>query len=108
MLRVTKEQLINAVTYRLEGRLAGEGAEYVRALATQCHTDLRLVVDLTEIMFIDAVGENALSSLKRLGAQFIAETSYSRDVCERLNLALVCNDNANQRLLNGSDEDGCH
>jgi hypothetical protein len=89
VLRVTTEKAVEAVIYRVEGRLTGEGAECLRTLATQSHTDLTLVVDLTEIIFIDVVGENALSFLKRLGAQFVAETSYSRDVCERLDLRLV-------------------
>lgn len=104
MLRVTTEVSVNAAIYRLEGRLAGEGAEYVRTLATQCHTDLRLIIDLTEVTFIDVVGEKALSFLERLGAQFIAETSYSRDVCERLDLRLVRNPGFNKRLLKGLGE----
>jgi hypothetical protein len=87
------------VIYRVEGRLTGEGAEYLRTLATQCHTELKLVVDVTEIMFIDVPGENALLFLKRLGTQFIAETSYSRHVCERLDLPLV-RDNLERALLN--------
>jgi hypothetical protein len=32
-----------------------------------------------------------LSFLKRFGAQFLAETAYSLDVCERLHLPLVPN-----------------
>lgn len=104
MLRVTREESVNAAIYRLEGRLTSEGAEYVRTLATQCHTELRLIIDLTELTFVDVVGENALSLLQRLGAQFIAETSYSRDVCERLDLSLVGDHNLNKLFSNGSDE----
>jgi hypothetical protein len=40
-------------------------------------------------MFIDAIGEEVLLFVKRLGAQFVAETSYSRDVCERLQLPFI-------------------
>jgi hypothetical protein len=69
--------------------LTGEGAEQVRTLVTRGDVRLKLVVDLTEMMFIDAIGEEVLSFAEKLGAQFIAETSYSRDVCERLNLPLV-------------------
>ena len=47
---------------------------------------MNLVVDLTEVMYIDGIGEDVLLLFKRLGAQFVAETSYSRDVCERLRL----------------------
>ncbi|MFZ3370106.1 MAG: hypothetical protein WA239_23550, partial [Candidatus Sulfotelmatobacter sp.] len=44
---------------------------------------------LTDVMFIDAIGEQVLLFIKRLGAQFVAETSYSRDVCERLQLPFI-------------------
>jgi anti-anti-sigma regulatory factor len=89
MLRVETQKSESALTLKLEGRFSGEGAEHIRTLVTRCHSERGLVVDLTEVMFIDAVGEEVLSFLKRLGAQFEAETAYSRDVCERLHLPLV-------------------
>ena len=89
MLRVETEQSDGSLICRLEGRFTGEGAEQVRTLVTRCDAGLKLVVDLTEIMFIDAIGEEVLLFAKKLGAVFIADTSYSQDVCERLNLPLV-------------------
>ena len=89
MLRIETEELDGALICRLEGRFTGQGAEQVRALVTRCDSKPQLVVDLTEILFIDAIGEEVLSFVKRLEAQFIAETSYSRDICERLNLPLL-------------------
>jgi anti-anti-sigma regulatory factor len=86
MLRVEMQELDGALICRLEGRFTGDEAEHVRMLVATCHTDMKLVVDLTEVMYIDAIGEDVVLLLKRLGAQFVAETSYSRDVCERLNL----------------------
>jgi anti-anti-sigma regulatory factor len=86
MLRVETQELAGVLICRLEGRFTGEGAEHIRVLAMQCHTDMRLVVELTEVMYVDTIGEEVLLLLKRLGAQFVAETSYSRDVCERLRL----------------------
>jgi hypothetical protein len=97
MLRVETQQLDGSLICRLEGRFTGEGAEQVRTLVTRCDSSLQLVVDVTEMMFIDAVGEEVLSFVKKLGAQFIAETSYSRDICERLNLPLVCKQRSNKR-----------
>ena len=91
MLRVDTKESDGALICRLEGRFTGAGAEQVRTLATCCDTKLKLIVDLTEVLFIDAVGEDVLSLLKRLGARFVADTSYSRDVCERLELPLVRN-----------------
>jgi hypothetical protein len=89
MLRVETQELNGALICRLEGRFTGKGAEEVRRLVTRCDSKLELVVDLTDVMFIDAIGEEVLLFLKRLGAQFLAETSYSRDVCERLHLPLI-------------------
>jgi STAS domain-containing protein len=89
MLRVQTQELDGALICRLEGRFTGKGAEEVRTLVTRCDSKLELVVDLTEVMFIDAIGEEVLLFVKRLGAQFIAETSYSRDVCDRLQLSLI-------------------
>jgi hypothetical protein len=86
MLRVETQQLDGALICRLEGRFTGEGAEEVRRLVTHCDSELEFVVDLTDVMFIDAIGEEVLLFVKRLGAQFVAETAYSRDVCERLEL----------------------
>jgi anti-anti-sigma factor len=87
MLRVQTQQSDGILLCRLEGRFTGKGAEEVRTLITRCESNLQLVVDLTDVLFIDSIGEEVLLFVKRLGAQFIAETSYSRDVCERLQLS---------------------
>jgi hypothetical protein len=89
MLRVITNQTDDILIFKLEGRLIGERAEQVRALVTRSDAEMRLVVDITELMFIDAVGEEVLSLLKRLGAEFLAETAYSLDVCERLHLPML-------------------
>jgi STAS domain-containing protein len=102
MLRVQTQELDGALICRLEGRFTCEGAEEVRTLVTRCDSKLELVVDLTDVMFIDAIGEEVLLFLKRLGAQFVAETSYSRDVCERLHLPLV----GTLKSQRASDSDG--
>jgi hypothetical protein len=86
MLRVETQELDGALICRLEGRVTGDGAEYVQTLVSRCQIAMKLVVDLTEVMYVDAIGENVLLLLKKLGAQFVAENSYSRDVCERLQL----------------------
>ena len=91
MLRVETQETDDALICRLEGRLTGEGAEQLRLMVTRCGSDSDLVVDLTEVMFIDAVGENVLSFIKKLGAEFVADTAYSLDICERLQLPLLRN-----------------
>ena len=89
MLRVITSQTVDTLTFKLEGRLTGEPAEQVRTFVTRSSTEMRFMVDITELMFVDALGEEVLSFLKRFGAQFQAETAYSLDVCERLHLPLV-------------------
>ena len=108
MLRVDTQESEGALLCRLEGRFTGAGAEQVRTLTTRCDTKLRLIVDLTEVLFIDAVGEDVLSLLKRLDAQFIADTSYSRDVCERLDLPLLCKHRSKMQVPCNSDGKGAH
>ncbi len=106
MLRVETQQLDGALICRLEGRFTGEGAEEVRRLVTRCDNKLELVVDLTDVMFIDAIGEEVLLFVKRLGARFVAETSYSRDVCERLQLSLMSKGKSNMLVPGNSDGNG--
>jgi anti-anti-sigma regulatory factor len=89
MLRVETQELDGTLICRLEGRFTGDGAEQVRTLVTRCDNNLEPVVDLTDVMFIDTVGENVLSFIKKLGGEFVAETSYARHICERLQLPLV-------------------
>ena len=69
MLRVQTQELNGALMCRLEGRFTGKGAEEVRTLVTRCDSNLQLIVDLTDVMFIDTIGEEVLSFVKKLGAR---------------------------------------
>ena len=94
MLRVEILDSADTLNLRLEGRFTGEDAEQTRMLATRCRMGMQLVVDLTNIIFIDIVGEEVLSFFGRFGAVFVAPTSYSLDVCERLRLPLAPSENS--------------
>jgi anti-anti-sigma factor len=89
MLRAEMQDRENALIVRLEGRFTGKGAEEVRMLMTRCNSEKELVVDLTDVTFIDSVGEAVLSSFSRVGAKFVALDAYMLDVCERLHLPLA-------------------
>ncbi|MGB0036440.1 MAG: hypothetical protein WBP79_13295 [Candidatus Acidiferrales bacterium] len=89
MLRVDIRDSTNALSLKLEGRFTGHDAENTRTLMARCHDGMTLVVDLTEVTFIDSVGEEVLSFFGRFGAEFAASTSYALDVCERLHLRLA-------------------
>ena len=89
MLRVKIHDSANTLGLKLEGRFTGADAENTRPLITGCREGMRLVVDLTDVTFIDGVGEEVLSFFGRFGAEFAVSTSYALDVCERLDLRLA-------------------
>jgi hypothetical protein len=91
MLRVETCNSADTWHIMLEGRFTGDDAEHARMLITRCPVGIKLIVDLTEIVFIDDTGEEVLSFLGRLGAEFVAPNSYSLDVCERLDLSVAPN-----------------
>jgi hypothetical protein len=89
MLRVEFQDVGNTVTMRLEGRFVGAFADDTRDLVTRCKIPLRLIVNLSEVTFVDAIGEEALSWLARIGGEFVAENCYPLHVCERLHLPMA-------------------
>jgi hypothetical protein len=89
MLRAELRDSAETLNLKLEGRFTGSDAEHVRELITRSTLVAKLVVDLAEIVFIDTIGEQVLSLFGRLGAEFVAPTSYALDVCERLHLPLA-------------------
>jgi len=91
MLRVTFEDRPSDTTIlKLEGRLAGKFAEAASAAVTgRKKLPHKLVIDLTAVSVIDEVGEKLLLWLRQIGGEFIAENSYSRFVCESLQLPIA-------------------
>ena len=89
MLRVEICDSAESLILKLEGRFTGSDAEHTRTLTARLAAREKLLVDLTEVVFVDAAGEEVLSFLGRLGAEFVAPNSYVLDVCERLNLRVA-------------------
>jgi hypothetical protein len=89
MLRVEFQDVGNTVTMRLEGRFVGPFAKDTRDLVMRCKIPLRLIVDLSDVTFVDALGEETLSWLARIGGEFVAENCYPLHVCERLHLPMA-------------------
>ena len=86
MLRIEFHRKGNVATMRIEGRFVGRFAEEARDLVVRKQVSRGLVVDLSEVSFVDATGEEILSWLAQIGSTFVAENAYASDVCERLNL----------------------
>lgn len=89
MLKVEFHEEGKVLTLRMEGRFVGQFAEDARELVARCKIPAELMVDLSEVSFVDAVGEEVLSWLGRIGGFFLAESAYSLDVCERLRLPVT-------------------
>jgi len=88
MLRAEMHVLRSGPTLKLEGRLVGEWAEQARSLVTKALVPAGLVVDLTDLSYVDAVGEEVLKWFKSIGAVFIAHGVYVAALGERLRLPL--------------------
>jgi hypothetical protein len=99
MLRVEICDSAETLILRLVGRFTGDDAEQTRTLAARFAVRGKLLIDLTEVVFIDAAGEEVLSFLGLLGAEFVAPNSYVLDVCERLNLRVAPNGGAHLSAL---------
>jgi ABC-type transporter Mla MlaB component len=83
MLRITVHDKPGALTFQLEGRLAGPWVRVLQecwqgALTRQRQAILR--VDLTGVTSIDAAGRACLAALHHRGAEFIAADCLTRAV----------------------------
>jgi len=90
MLRVEVRDVSGITWLQAEGRFVGAFAEDTKAMVLRSKVPSHLVVDLSEVTFVDAEGEAVLLWLAGIGAQFVANSSsYSLDVCERLDLPML-------------------
>ena len=88
MLRAHFEQDNHGLALILEGRLVAAWAVEVKSLVSRHFVPNGLLVDLSEVTYVDSVGEQLLLWLRDLQATFVAETCYARGVCETLHLTL--------------------
>src|SRR3974390_288095 len=88
MFRAQINQLASGPTLKMEGSLVGDWAQEVKSLVTNGPVPKGLIVDLTDVSYIDSVGEQVLAWLASVGASFLAKTVYVASVCERLELPL--------------------
>lgn len=76
------------VLLRVVGQFGGRFAQEARLLIARRHSPCKLVMDLSDITLVDAVGEDVLLWISLIGGDFIARSLYSLNVCERLHLPL--------------------
>jgi hypothetical protein len=87
MFRAQIQWLASGPTLKLEGKLIADWAEQARRLVTKDVLPKGLIVDLTEVSYIDSVGEQLLKWLASVGALFVAGNVYAIAVCDRLSLS---------------------
>jgi hypothetical protein len=88
MLRMEFYEFPNYMKLRMEGRFVGEFAEHAKTLIGGPQPPSKLIVDLSEVNYVDVVGEEVLLWFKKMGVTFTADSAYSHDVCKRLELLL--------------------
>ena len=88
MFRAELNQFAGGSILKMDGRLVGEWANEAKSLVTRGSVPEGMIVDLTEVSYIDGIGEQVLTWLSSIGARFVAKTVYAAAVCERLNLPL--------------------
>jgi hypothetical protein len=64
----------------------GEWAVQVKSLVPRHFVPNGLVVDISEVLYVDSVGQQLLLWLRDLHSKFVAKSCYARDVCGRLQL----------------------
>ena len=104
MFRAEIQWLASGPTLKLEGRLVADWAEQARCLVTKDVLPKDLIVDLTEVSYVDSMGEELLKWLASVGAVFIAGSAYAFAACDRLRLPLVQGITERRKWRHGSGE----
>jgi hypothetical protein len=89
MLRAKILWLASGPTLKLQGRLTGNWAEQAMSLIGADVLPKGLIVDLTEVSYIDSAGDRLLRWLDIIGAVFVASSVYGIRICERLGISPV-------------------
>jgi len=86
VLRITLPTRNDQPVYVLEGRLAGEWVAALRAATDRIPPGTACIFDIENVFYVDPLGEKVLLWLNELGASFITQTAYGKDLCRRLHL----------------------
>ena len=108
MFRMEFCEMPDRVNVRVEGCFAADFAEHARLLIGKSEAPSRFVVDLSEVSYIDEIGERVLIWFKEIGVRFTVDSPYSRHICERLQLAKHGGRPATFRYRRGTAERHSH
>ena len=85
MLRVTIEEDTSLITFKLEGRIAGEWVdELERAWLEEAGRSKCLKVDLTGVTFVDEEGKKLLGRMVEQGSNLHATDCMNRSTIEEI------------------------
>ena len=88
MFRMEFCEMPNQINVRMAGRFVGDFAEHARLLIAKSAAPSGFLVDLSEVSYVDEVGEKVLIWFKEVGVRFTADSLYSRGICEHLQLPM--------------------
>jgi ABC-type transporter Mla MlaB component len=90
MLRITTQNDMQLLTFRLEGRLAGPWVHELRDCWQSALSPLPAVVhvDLRSVLFVDAAGKNLLIDMVRQGAKLLAYDCQMKAVVAEIETAV--------------------
>ena len=83
MLAAEIRWLASGPTLKMKGTLDRDWAAQARSLVRKDVIPAGLLVDLTEVSYIDTAGEDLLKWLASMGAEFTVDDIYAVHVCER-------------------------
>jgi hypothetical protein len=101
MFRAEIRWLANGPTLKMEGTLVRDWAEEARVLVTKEVVPQGLIVDLSDLSYVDSMGEQLLKWLASVGAEFVAGNVYAACICERLGLPRLGNRPTRRRQRHG-------
>jgi len=89
MLRILLPTSQEHPCFILEGRLAGPWVKEFIRVTDHLEPETNAVIDIENVIYVDSLGEETLLWLNRMGAAFIAENVYGKDLCKRLHLRRI-------------------
>jgi len=84
MLRITIEDSAEASTFKLEGKLTGPWVRELERSWDAVPAGRAIVVDLTDVTFIDCAGKSLLSAMHQAGAKLVACSPMNRSIVEEI------------------------
>jgi hypothetical protein len=106
MFRVEVKHEEDQPLIKVEGQLSGAYAAHAQSRIPECELGTRFLVDVTDVTSVDQAGEKVLTFLGRFGGRFIADNSFAKNLCDRLNLPLASVSSSVPAKRNGKSRKG--